>query len=100
MVKVSSSQGAPQQAILLVLDPAAPFQVSGSKFQDTPAAATASWSAAALRRFRKVCGSRKAPEELEHSKTLREGDIMMRPSRFITDPPNDLVEVWNVKSGW
>jgi DNA helicase-2/ATP-dependent DNA helicase PcrA len=30
----------------------------------------------------------------------RDGDIMMRPSRFITDLPKDLVEVWNVKSGW
>ena len=30
----------------------------------------------------------------------RDGDIMMRPSRFITDLSKDLVEVWNVKSGW
>jgi DNA helicase-2/ATP-dependent DNA helicase PcrA len=30
----------------------------------------------------------------------RDGDIMMRPSRFITDLPKDLVEVWNVKSVW
>jgi DNA helicase-2/ATP-dependent DNA helicase PcrA len=30
----------------------------------------------------------------------RDGDIMMRPSRFLTDLPKDLVEVWNVKSGW
>jgi DNA helicase-2/ATP-dependent DNA helicase PcrA len=30
----------------------------------------------------------------------RDGDIMMRPSRFITDLPKELVEVWNVKSGW
>lgn len=30
----------------------------------------------------------------------RDGDIMMRPSRFISDLPKDLVEVWNVKSGW
>ncbi|MBE7496071.1 MAG: ATP-dependent helicase [Verrucomicrobiaceae bacterium] len=30
----------------------------------------------------------------------RDGDIMQRPSRFITDLPKDLVEVWNVKSGW
>lgn len=30
----------------------------------------------------------------------RDGDIMMRPSRFITDLPKDLMEVWNVKSGW
>lgn len=30
----------------------------------------------------------------------RDGDIMQRPSRFLTDLPKDLVEVWNVKSGW
>ncbi len=30
----------------------------------------------------------------------RDGDILMRPSRFLTDLPKDLVEVWNVKSGW
>ena len=29
-----------------------------------------------------------------------DGNLMMRPSRFITDLPKDLVEVWNVKSGW
>jgi DNA helicase-2/ATP-dependent DNA helicase PcrA len=30
----------------------------------------------------------------------RDGDIMMRPSRFITDLPKDLVEEWKVRSGW
>lgn len=35
-----------------------------------------------------------------HSKTLRDSDLRMPPSRFITDLPKDLVEVWNVKSGW
>ncbi|MFN0076501.1 MAG: ATP-dependent helicase [Prosthecobacter sp.] len=30
----------------------------------------------------------------------RDGNMMMCPSRFLTDLPNDLVEVWNVKSGW
>lgn len=30
----------------------------------------------------------------------RDGDIMMRPSRFISELPKDLMEVWNVKSGW
>ena len=29
-----------------------------------------------------------------------DGDIMMRPSRFISELPKDLLEVWNVKSGW
>jgi len=29
-----------------------------------------------------------------------DGDILMRPSRFLTDLPKDLIEVWNVKSGW
>ena len=29
----------------------------------------------------------------------RDGDIMMRPSRFLTDLPKDLVEVWKVRSG-
>jgi hypothetical protein len=36
-----------------------------------------------------------------HKRAIDESDdIMMRPSRFITDLPKDLVEVWNVKSGW
>jgi DNA helicase-2/ATP-dependent DNA helicase PcrA len=30
----------------------------------------------------------------------RDGDIMMRPSRFLTDLPKDLVEEWKVRSGW
>ena len=30
----------------------------------------------------------------------RDGDILQRPSRFISDLPKELVEVWNVKSGW
>lgn len=57
MVKVSSSQGVPPQAILLVLDPAAPFEVwlrlsrklgSGSKFQDAIATAPAVGTAVEL----------------------------------------------------
>lgn len=30
----------------------------------------------------------------------RDGDILMKPSRFITEVSNDLVEKWNVRSGW
>ncbi len=30
----------------------------------------------------------------------RDGDIMQRPSRFLTDLPKDLVEEWKVRSGW
>lgn len=30
----------------------------------------------------------------------RDGDILQRPSRFVSDLPKDLIEVWNVKSGW
>lgn len=30
----------------------------------------------------------------------RDGDILQRPSRFVSELPKELVEVWNVKSGW
>ncbi|SKB00518.1 DNA helicase-2 / ATP-dependent DNA helicase PcrA [Prosthecobacter debontii] len=30
----------------------------------------------------------------------RDGDILMRPSRFITELSMDLMEKWNVRSGW
>lgn len=30
----------------------------------------------------------------------RDGDILMKPSRFITELPQDLMEKWNVRSGW
>lgn len=30
----------------------------------------------------------------------RDGDILMKPSRFITEVSPDLVEKWNVRSGW
>ncbi|MBK8092921.1 MAG: ATP-dependent helicase [Verrucomicrobiaceae bacterium] len=29
-----------------------------------------------------------------------DGDMMMSPSRFLTELPPDLVEIWNVRSGW
>jgi DNA helicase-2/ATP-dependent DNA helicase PcrA len=30
----------------------------------------------------------------------RDGDILMKPSRFITELPMELMEKWNVRSGW
>ena len=30
----------------------------------------------------------------------RDGDILMRPSRFLTELPEGLVEKWNVRSSW
>ncbi|MCA1964832.1 MAG: ATP-dependent helicase [Prosthecobacter sp.] len=30
----------------------------------------------------------------------RDGDILMRPSRFISELPADLMEKWNVRGGW
>ena len=30
----------------------------------------------------------------------RDGDILMKPSRFITELPVELMEKWNVRSGW
>lgn len=30
----------------------------------------------------------------------RDGDILMRPSRFIAELPEDLMEKWNVRGGW
>ncbi len=30
----------------------------------------------------------------------RDGDILMKPSRFITELPADLMEKWNVRGGW
>ncbi len=30
----------------------------------------------------------------------RDGDILMKPSRFITELPQDLMEKWNVRGGW
>ena len=30
----------------------------------------------------------------------RDGDILMKPSRFITELPRALMEKWNVRSGW
>jgi len=30
----------------------------------------------------------------------RDGDILMRPSRFITELPTELMEKWNIRSGW
>jgi DNA helicase-2/ATP-dependent DNA helicase PcrA len=30
----------------------------------------------------------------------RDGDILMKPSRFITELPGELLEKWNVRSGW
>jgi DNA helicase-2/ATP-dependent DNA helicase PcrA len=30
----------------------------------------------------------------------RDGDILMKPSRFITELSTDLMEKWNVRSGW
>jgi DNA helicase-2/ATP-dependent DNA helicase PcrA len=31
---------------------------------------------------------------------VRDGDIHMKPSRFITELPMELMEKWNVRSGW
>ena len=30
----------------------------------------------------------------------RDGDILMKPSRFITELPQDILEKWNVRGGW
>jgi DNA helicase-2/ATP-dependent DNA helicase PcrA len=30
----------------------------------------------------------------------RDGDILMKPSRFLTELPQDLMEKWNVRGGW
>jgi len=30
----------------------------------------------------------------------RDGDILMKPSRFITELPMELMEKWNIRSGW
>ncbi len=30
----------------------------------------------------------------------RDGDILMRPSRFITELPEQLMEKWNIRGGW
>jgi DNA helicase-2/ATP-dependent DNA helicase PcrA len=30
----------------------------------------------------------------------RDGDILMKPSRFITELNPELMEKWNVRSGW